>query len=113
MKKIQDAITRAMADRHFSQAELCRRSGVTKSSLSRYLAGDDIPASKLAAIADALNMSVDELMGIDRARSFTADETELLRLFRSMSAHGREQMMVFARGCAESYPLNKADALGA
>lgn len=113
MGKIQDAIIKAMEERRFSQAELSRRSGVSKSSLSRYLGGDDIPASKLCAIARALNMSVDELMGINRAQHLTVDEMELVSLFRSMNTHGREQLMVFARGCAASYPKNTADSMGA
>ena len=113
MEKIQDAIVKAMAERQFSQAELSRRSGVSKSSLSRYLGGDDMPASKLGAIAHALDMSVDELLGFGDAQKFPNDETELIGLFRSMDAHGKEQLMVFARGCAASYPKNKADSLGA
>jgi len=113
MEKIQDAIIKAMENCRFSQAELSRRSGVSKSSLSRYLGGDDIPASKLGAIARALNMSVDELLGINRAQKFPTDESELISLFRSMNTHGREQLMVFARGCAASYPLNTADSMGA
>ena len=43
----------------------------------------------------------------------TDEEYELLYMFRSMDAHGKEQLMVFARGCAASYPQNKADSLGA
>ena len=113
MEKIQDAIIRAMDERRLSQAELSRRSGVSKSSLSRYLGGDDMPASKLGAIARALNMSVDELLGVSHTQKFPNDETELIGLFRSMDAHGKEQLMVFARGCAASYPKNKADSLGA
>lgn len=113
MEKMQDAIIRAMDERRLSQAELSRRSGVSKSSLSRYLGGDDMPASKLGAIARALNMSVDELLGVGDAQKFPNDEMELIGLFRSMNAHGKEQLMVFARGCAASYPKNKADSLGA
>lgn len=113
MGSIQDEIFKEMEKRHFSQAELSRRSGVSKSSLSRYLGGDDIPASKLKAIVDALEMSADELMGIDNISVSAQDEKELLSLYRSMSAHGREQLMVYARGCAATYPKNTAVEMGA
>ena len=113
MKSIQDAIIETIAARRMSQAELSRRSGVSKSSLSRYLSGDDIPASKLGAIAVALDVTVDELMGIRRAPALAQSESELIALYRSMDPHGQEQLLVFARGCAASYPKNQASEMGA
>jgi len=113
MRDINEAIFEAMDKKGYNQAELSRRSGVSKSSLSRYLGGDEMPATKLAAIADALGMTVDELLGIKHAVELSPDESELIALFRASDARGREQLLVFARGCAASYPLNQENLLGA
>lgn len=50
--------------RHFSQAELAERSGVTQSTLSNYENGKREPAvSVLIHIAEVLDVSLDELAG--------------------------------------------------
>lgn len=109
MGATQDAIIRAMTSRKMSQAELSRQSGVSKSSLSRYLNGDDIPASKLGAIAKALGVSVDDMMGIRNAAYLNPSEHNLIALFRSMDAVGREHLLENAAFLAERHPLNQAD----
>ena len=46
------------------QAELSRRSGLTEAAISRYLSGDRQPTLEAgAALARALDMSVDQLLG--------------------------------------------------
>lgn len=97
MTGIQDAIVKAMSMRHMNQAELSRLSGVSKSSLSRYIGGDDIPASKLKAIADAVGMSVDELLGIDHSTSLSDDERELLDVYRQVEPWERELILDHAK----------------
>lgn len=108
MSTIQNAIIQAMNARHMSQAELARRSGVSKSSLSRYIGGDDIPASKLASIANALSVSIDELLGIKSTAYLDAKEYNLLTLYRSMNAEGRARLMEQAEFFVTRHPLNKA-----
>lgn len=97
---IQDSIIKAMNEAKVSQAELSRRSGVSKSSLSRYLGGDDIPASKLKAIADALHMTVDELFGINQEPSLSSDEHELVSLWRRMDQNQRQRILADMRDFA-------------
>ena len=97
---IQDSIIKAMNEAKVSQAELSRRSGVSKSSLSRYLGGDDIPASKLKAIADALHMTVDELFGINQEPSLSPDEHELVSLWRRMDQNQRQRILADMRDFA-------------
>lgn len=109
MTSIQESIVKAMNARNMSQAELSRLSGVSKSSLSRYLGGDDIPASKLKAIADALGVTVDMLLGISRPESLTADERELLSLYRKMDVRERSLLMENARAFAA---LSEKDGAG-
>ena len=97
---IQDSIIKAMNEAKVSQAELSRRSGVSKSSLSRYLGGDDIPASKLKAIADAMHMTVDELFGINQEPSLSPDEHELISLWRRMDQNQRQRILADMRDFA-------------
>lgn len=97
---VQDSIIKAINEAKVSQAELSRRSGVSKSSLSRYLGGDDIPASKLKAIADALHMTVDELFGINQEPSLSSDEHELVTLWRRMDQNQRQRILADMRDFA-------------
>lgn len=60
--RLREALNRA----DISQAELARRSGVSESSLSRYMKGDWRPSlGTLGKIAKALNTTVYEMIGDD------------------------------------------------
>lgn len=78
-----------------SQAELSRRTGISTSSLSRYLSGDDMPASKLRKIADALGVSTDALLGIEV--QLDPDERALLDIYRSLDALDKRRLLDIAR----------------
>ena len=98
MSEYEYRIIDLMNERNMSQAELSRRSGITTSSLNRYLAGTDIPASKLKAIADALGVTVDAILGTgDRLEAY---EVELLSLFRSLDERDRAALLTMARALA-------------
>ena len=77
---------------------------------------ENIGAGAFVRIAHVLNTTADALIGgqspVDDDVELP-DESELIALFRSMNARGREQLMVFARGCAASYPKNQASEMGA
>lgn len=56
----------AMDMRNINQAELCRRTGIGKSSISTYLSGDYEPKqTNLYKIADALSVTIPWLSGYD------------------------------------------------
>lgn len=53
-------------DRGITQSELCRKIGVTKATLSRYISFKRLPATKhLIKIAKALNTTPNYLLGFD------------------------------------------------
>lgn len=62
-----------------------------------------------AMIADVLEVTIDDLMGREyKPKAVTeavglSGEDELLEIYRSISNVGKEQLLVFARGCAASY----------
>lgn len=39
------------------------------------------------------------------------DESELMEIFRSLSPKGKEQLLVYARGCAATYSKSDSDAV--
>ena len=104
----------------FTQGDAASYFGVSESTYKKWEQGQGmLNGTQLRALASKYGVTVDYLLKMDERRmrvrdnNWTEGETELIELFRSMDAHGREQLLVFARGCAASYPLNKADSLGA
>lgn len=95
MGEYEYRIVNLMEERGMSQAELARRSGITTSSLNRYLAGTDIPASKLKAMADALGVTVDAILGT--GGRLEPDEHELLSAYRALDAHDKSRLLEIAR----------------
>lgn len=61
---------------------------------------DGMSARHAATIAHALGMSVEELLG-EEPPTLTADEAELLGLFRSLPPFGRKMALATVRNIAE------------
>lgn len=117
--------------------QVAEKCGIPASTLYAISRGDtnleNVGIDTVIKVAGALGMTAEELyLGPDCWESMKRDavqysethspfdelaistiESELIGLFRSMNAHGREQLMVFARGCAASYPKNQASEMGA
>ena len=67
--------------RKMTAAELHRKTGISKSSLTRYEKGDRLPgASELRALCDALKVSPEYLLYGDEAREFGPVSTSLYDL---------------------------------
>lgn len=99
MGEFEYRLVTLMDEQGMSQAELARRTGISTSSMNRYLAGADIPASKLKAIAAALGVPVDELLdtGMLPRYSLTADEYELIAIFNKLDERDKKRLLTFAR----------------
>ena len=64
--KIKDRLNEALSLRGMTAAELANAAGMYKSSLSRYLTGENIPRSKaIGKLAQALNVSPAWILGYD------------------------------------------------
>ena len=62
----KERLNELLRDFQMSAAELCRRTGIPTSSMSRYLTGQSVPKQdSLKKIADALNVNPAWLMGYD------------------------------------------------
>lgn len=73
-----DNVTQLMKERGISQAELSRRTGLPRSSISQYLAGKNVPRRKaLEQIAEALGVT-SEALGSGRKRITVKVAAELM-----------------------------------
>ena len=109
----------------FTQDDAADFFGVAPSTYKGWEQGvGNLNGKILCAIADKYECSVEFLLrrtespSFERVRVLSAPtynerEAELLELFHSCNQHGCEQIMVFARGCAASFPKNQANNLGA
>lgn len=62
--RISDNLQRALKERNMTQAELARQTGIDPANISMYCTGAHTPGiDKLVRIADALHVSLDELVG--------------------------------------------------
>jgi len=96
--QIAYSIQRIIKDKGISQAQLARMSDISQSAVNRYLNGEnEIPASKAQKMADALAVSVDELLGVDLPKQ---GENELITIYRSLDADSRELLLNMARKLA-------------
>jgi len=74
MEEIKVRIKKALAERNMTAAELAKKSGIGKGSISKYINGLVIPKrDAVGAMSDALNVSPAWLMGYD----LTMDGKEL------------------------------------
>ena len=96
MKRLNEALRL----RNMNQTELCKRTGLPSSSVSRYLNGKSIPKQRpLALMAEALKVSPAWLMGYDVPMDIEPDyilESEkLLFLIERLSPDDRELLYTF------------------
>lgn len=96
-------IHEARVARGWTQAELARRSGTTQQAIQRYESGEREPrVSAVINIADALGVTISYLLGVDpdAEPALSADERELLDLYRSTDTRGKDAIMAVARSQA-------------
>lgn len=116
---IRRNLVELLATKDKRNSDLAKACGVGRSAVSNWISGESsIDIERIPAICDFLDVSIDEFFGKSKkygqqALDISSDESELLDIYRNLNAHGREQLMTFARGCAASYPKNTVDSMGA
>ena len=95
MDSIANRMKIAMSNLKISQAELVKRTGIGKSSISTYLTGEYEPKQKnLYKIALALNVNEAWLMGLDVPMERTPATTdELITLFNSLDSNQQKNAL--------------------
>lgn len=108
----------------YTQEQLAGAVGATKRQIGAWERGEnDMPMDYAVAIADELGCSIDQIAGRStqyayvaydssdediaaklRRKTARSDAGELLDLYNSLSDEGRQQLLIFARGLAATYP---------
>lgn len=86
-----------MKKANITQAELCKITGIGKSSISEYLSGNYEPKQRnIYKIATALNIKPSELLGITEenidSSTLSADEVNLIKKYRQLDADGQAEI---------------------
>ena len=109
MKDFNEQLKKAMQDKGITQAELCKKTGITKSAMSQYLTGAFKPKQKRTyLLAKALNVSEAWLMGMEDAEMERRDasattpevtdikQTQLLSNFNQLNDTGKTRLLEYS-----------------
>lgn len=95
-------LKKAMAEKGFSQQELCNRSGVTKSSISHYVNGKNVPDNFQAyKLAKVLDVAPEWLMAIDDPNFVVVENNDLQKEISSMNEDQLKRLLKYARSLKE------------
>lgn len=109
--EFSESLSRILDARHLRQADLCRMAGIQSSAMSDYVLGKKEPTlSRAAAMADALQISLDELAG--RATPKRVIERELLANFRELNDEGQETAVNIVYGMRATYKKTYEAGMG-
>lgn len=132
MATISERIVEGLRIRKLKQTDLVKLTGIGKSSISTYIAGNYEPKQKnIYKIAKALNVSESWLMGYDvpmqrnviasttttlyNVHCETKAESELILSYRELSNYGKNRVSSYANGVLriekEEAEVNAAHAL--
>ncbi len=98
-KTLNDKIRRGMERLGINQAELSRRSGITRSALTQILSGDRTPSTQVVmSLSGVLGLSVDYLLGRTEASEIedilqNEKILQLVRGFLKLSAKDQERVL--------------------
>ena len=103
MDSIANRMKIAMSNLNISQAELVKRTGIGKSSISTYLTGEYEPKQKnLYKIASALNVNEAWLMGLDvpmersDKKLNNIDEEMIIEKYNKLNKKQKENLLDYA-----------------
>ena len=98
--KIKDRLNEALIMRGMTAAELANATGLNKSSLSRYLTGENIPRSKaIGKMAQALNVSPAWILGYN----VTIDGKSMIDIdLNSLSEENKTRLQAYYQALLDS-----------
>ena len=71
MEQIRHALTEALQQRTFTQAELAEKIGVTQSMISHYASGRKMPAlDTLSRLCSVLDLDANEILCVERPKQY-------------------------------------------
>ena len=90
--------------RHMTQAELAKDAGYSdRSAIALIESGKiDLPKSKINAIADALRIPPELLLGVPIKSQFSGQNLTLMEAFEKLNQAGKEKVTEYATDLAEN-----------
>jgi transcriptional regulator with XRE-family HTH domain len=84
-----------MVNRNVNQTELSKLTGISKSSISQYLSGHNIPSRvRVCMIADVLSCDVEELMGDWNKKNNTINSDKNISVAEAAKRMGKSMQFV-------------------
>lgn len=111
--QFSDWLTQQLAEKNMSQAELARKSGLTRQSISYYLSAkskqpDEFALEKIAAGLELPVEQVYRAAGIKLSPKIFDEETEqLISEYESLSGEDQKRVLAFARMLNRLFPPKK------
>ena len=102
-ESFQDRLRKAREDKGLSQTDLANRTGFQPSAISHFETARRAPSfENLKKLADALNVTIDFLLGRETAPTSAGPVAEqLFRSFEQMTAEDQDDLAKFAALLAE------------
>lgn len=86
MALFDERLRAVLKEKKMSQTDLCRKAGIPKSAMSQYVSGKFIPRhNRVAAMAEALEVEVAWLLGLESCSDLDDRERELIWAYRHES----------------------------
>lgn len=106
-----DILRKTREDKGLSQADLAEKAGMQPSAISHFEAGRRSPSfDNLKRLADALNVTIDFLLGRQREPQPAGPAADqLFRNFEKMSAKDQETLSSFAKLLADKNKNRSAE----
>lgn len=99
-----------LKEKGMSQKEFSQATGIAESTISDWKRKDFNPSlEKLEAICKVLDITADELLGIDSVSDYTAEERYLIESYRFMDESDRSRLMAYLKGFASMDDLGTTD----
>ena len=110
-KTIGENIKKICEMKGIKQIEISRYMGISQGSISNWMKGiNSIDIENLAKLCEFLGVSLNQVYGIDPITPDTllsAQENELVRLFRSLNSNGKSMLMSTAMAFAGNPDMQK------
>lgn len=115
---VAENIRRYREEMDLTQAQLADKVGVDRTAVTQWESGVSSPrmgnVERLAAVfgvkvSDVVSDTFRSTVEYYAISTEPTEADELIRLYRSMTDEGRQQLMIFARGLAATYPKSEMD----
>lgn len=114
-KIIADNIKTICEMKGIKQIEIADYMGISQGSVSNWMKGiNSIDIENLAKLCEFLGVSLNQVYGVDPITPeslLSAQESELLHLFRSLNKNGKAMLVSTARAFSGNPDLQKEDAV--